>query len=408
MTKTDLYRLPTLGRSGARAAIGRILIGYGLILAAFSWILGQVAAHRLGYLDFLGHPLLVIPKESRGVLVALAVVATVGTVLSLALPAWRRLAIPNAMIAGTTGALSLGPLYAPWDLPLLTNPARPIDDTLEVMLATNHPIVTGVAQAILDKSPNERSGVISTALSFLELYRDPIVARNTEASDFKIEDLVDDERPVSLYLTVPPSDLSRTRPLVRMILNQALRRLTESMNFEDGRSQGSGRHKLLLMLDEFPALGRLAFFQESLAYLAGYGIRAFLITQDLSQHYGAYTREESITGNCHIRIAFTANKPETAELLSKMAGEMTVHLEQRSWQGHGFGTRSTISAQQTRRRLLTADEAMRLPDDDALIFVAGRPPIRASKIRYYLDRELSERARLSVPVGESIRLTHSR
>ena len=41
---------------------------------------------------------------------------------------------------------------------LLTNSARPIDDTLEAMLATNHPIVTGVARAILGKTPNERSG----------------------------------------------------------------------------------------------------------------------------------------------------------------------------------------------------------------------------------------------------------
>lgn len=80
-----------------------------------------------------------------------------------------------------------------------------------------------------------------------------------------------------------------------------------------------------------------------------------------------------------------------------MAGDMTVHLEQRSWQGSGFGTRSTISTQQTGRRLLTADEAMRLPEDDALIFVAGQSPIRGSKIRYYLDRELSRRSGFSMP-----------
>jgi type IV secretion system protein VirD4 len=142
----------------------------------------------------------------------------------------------------------------------------------------------------------------------------------------------------------------------------------------------------------------LAFFQESMAYLAGYGIRAFLITQDLAQHYGVYSREESITGNSHIRIAYTANKPETAELLSQMAGEMTVHLEQRSYRGgHLVPEAPTVSHQQTRRRLLTADEALRLPEDDALIFVAGQPPIRATKIRYYEDSELSRRAAIPPP-----------
>lgn len=305
---------------------------------------------------------------------------------------------------------------------LLSNPERPVAETLEAMLTLDHdssgmrgwrdplsgeptrthPVVASTARALLDKSARELSSVISTALSFLDLYRDPVIAQNTVTSDFRLRDLMHHERPLSLYLTVPPSDLHRTRPLVRMLLNQALRRLTETMSFEGGRAVAHYRHRLLLMLDEFPALGRLAFFQESLAYLAGYGIRAFLITQDLAQHYGVYGREESITGNSHVRIAYTANKPETAELLSKMAGEMTVHLEQRSYRGGLIPERSTVSHQQTRRRLLTTDEALRLPEDDALIFVAGQPPIRATKVRYYVDRELSRRAAIPAPAVSDV------
>ena len=328
---------------------------------------------------------------------------------------------------GLLVGLILHVLYAEGDktlrgcVHLLTDPARQVDDTLGGMITTvhdpegvqgwtdpvtgaatqTHPLVASAARALLDKSPNERSGVLSTALSFLDLYRDPIVAANTETSDFRLTDLVNGDEPLSLYLTVPPSDLNRTRPLVRMILNQALRRLTESMHFEGGRATAAGRHPLLLMLDEFPALGRLRFFEESLAFIAGYGIRAVLITQDLSQHYGAYGREESITGNCHVRIAYTANKPETAEVLSKMAGEMTVHLEQRARRPHGLGSRTSHVTQQTARRLLTPDEAMRLPSDDALVFVAGEPPIRASKIRYYEDRELGRRAGILIEAGSS-------
>ncbi|MCP5115412.1 MAG: type IV secretory system conjugative DNA transfer family protein [bacterium] len=172
------------------------------------------------------------------------------------------------------------------------------------------------------------------------------------------------------------------------------------MSFASGRPVAHYHQPLLLMLDEFPALGRLRFFQESLAYIAGYGIRAFLITQDLSQHYGVYGTNESITGNCHIRVAFTANKPETAELLSRMAGDMTVHGEQRSYRGDRFDlvlNKQFVAQQQTRRRLLMPDEAMRLPEDDALIFVAGHPPIRGTKIRYFEDEELSQRARVAPP-----------
>ena len=112
-----------------------------------------------------------------------------------------------------------------------------------------HPVVAAAARELLNKAENERSGVLSTALSFLTLYRDPVVAAATSASDWRIADLVHGAKSLSLYLVVPPSDLTRTRPLVRLVLNQILRRLTES--WEDIPN----RHRLLLMLDEFPALG---------------------------------------------------------------------------------------------------------------------------------------------------------
>ena len=92
-----------------------------------------------------------------------------------------------------------------------------------------HPVVAEAAREVLNKSDNERSGVLSTAMSFLGLYRDPTVARVTSACDWRIADLLDAAHPVSLYLVIPPSDISRTKPLVRLILNQIGRRLTEDL-----------------------------------------------------------------------------------------------------------------------------------------------------------------------------------
>jgi type IV secretion system protein VirD4 len=175
----------------------------------------------------------------------------------------------------------------------------------------------------LNKASNEASGVLSTALSFLSLYRDPIVAANTSASDFTIESLM--QRPTSLYLVVPPSDKDRLKPLLRLVINQVVRRLTEKMEFDEtGASKSRFPHKMLLLIDEFPALGKLEIFEEALAFIAGYGLKALLITQDLSQLTKAYSKDESILSNCHIRIAFAPNKIETAELLSKMSGASTV------------------------------------------------------------------------------------
>src|SRR4029453_12099431 len=133
----------------------------------------------------------------------------------------------------------------------LSDPRRPLATAVRAMRTTPHlgdrphPVVASAARELLNKSENERSGVLSTAMSFLALYRDPVVGKVTSRCDWRINDLVDSERPATLYLVVPPSDISRTKPLVRLVLNQIGRRLTEEL--ETGRR----RHRLLLMLDEF-------------------------------------------------------------------------------------------------------------------------------------------------------------
>jgi type IV secretion system protein VirD4 len=167
-------------------------------------------------------------------------------------------------------------------------------------------------------------------MSFLSLYRDPIVAANTEYSEFNINDLVNHERPVSLYLVVPMASRDRLRPLIRLMLNQIVRTLTTTLAYKDGRPVSANRHKLLLMLDEFPILGRLDVLAEALSLIAGYGIRACLVAQDLTQIYEAYGRDESITSNCDTNVAFTPNKLETAQVLSRMAGETSVRHSHRT------------------------------------------------------------------------------
>ena len=121
----------------------------------------------------------------------------------------------------------------------LSDPRRPIETTLRAMMTTPHlgergvhPVIASSARELLNKSENERSGVLSTAMSFLGLYRDPVVAAVTRRCDWRIRDLVEGRAPATLYLVVPPSDISRTKPLVRLILNQIGRRLTEELEAE--------------------------------------------------------------------------------------------------------------------------------------------------------------------------------
>jgi type IV secretion system protein VirD4 len=256
-----------------------------------------------------------------------------------------------------------------------------------------HPVVASAAREVLNKSDNERSGVLSTAMSFLGLYRDPTVAAVTSRCDWRIADLIDCQHPVSLYLVVPPSDISRTKPLIRLLLNQIGRRLTESLDGSDGIQR---RHQLLLMLDEFPALGRLDFFESALAYMAGYGLRAFLIAQSLNQIDKAYGPNHAILDNCHVRIAFATNDERTAKRISDALGTATELRAQRNYAGHRLAPwlgHLMVSRQESARPLLTPGEVMQLPPDQAVVMVSGHAPIRAHKLRYYEDRNFMLRLR---------------
>ena len=181
-----------------------------------------------------------------------------------------------------------------------------------------HPVVREKAQEMLDKEERDFGGVLSTAKTALTLYSDPLVARNTSASDFTVDDLVNYDRPISLYLVVPPSDKIRLRPLIRLMFTMVVNRLTE--RWSSKAPTKANQHQLLLLIDEFPSLNRMEIFADALSYMAGYGLKAYLITQDIRQIVDAYGQNESIVSNCHVRIAFAPNQVETAELLSKMTG----------------------------------------------------------------------------------------
>jgi type IV secretion system protein VirD4 len=295
---------------------------------------------------------------------------------------------------------------------LLTDPGVAVTDTFSRMMATEHdpdgsmgwtdyrgqptrthPIVAESMREVLSRSENERSSVFSTATSFFDLYRDPIIAANTETSEFRIQDLMNHERPVSLYIVVPLASKDRLRPLIRMMLNQVLRTLTTTMKYANGRAVANYKHRLLLMIDEFPTLGPLDVFHEALSLVAGYGIKACLIAQDLSQIHATYGHDESITSNCHTRVAFTPNRIETAKLLSMMAGETTVRRTQVTVSGRS----SSVSEPESPRPLLTSDEAMRLPKHTALIFTTGHPAIWARKLRYYQHATMERWAKIPPP-----------
>lgn len=279
-------------------------------------------------------------------------------------------------------------------------------------------VISGAGRRMGNTPARELGSIISTANNALALYRDPIVGENTSRCDFTVSDLMDHDRPVSLYFITTPRNADRMRPLARLLLTQIVLTLADRMEFDDGRSKTAHKHRLLLMLDEFPTLGKLEVFESALAYIAGYGMKAYIITQDVMQLYKAYTNFESIISNCHVRVAYAPNKVETAEWMSKMTGQTTVIKEQVSTSGKRFGMvleQVSTSFNEVQRPLMTPDEIMRLPGPkkdpktgdvlepgEMLIFVAGQPVIRGRQILYFLDPVFSKRSKIAPPMATDV------
>lgn len=266
--------------------------------------------------------------------------------------------------------------------------------------------ITETALDILATPPEERGSIISTAKSCFNLYRDTIVAENISESEFAIKDIMNSDRPVSFYLVTQPSDKDRLNPLVRIVVNSIVRMLTDKMKYEGGRAFGDYKHRLLLMLDEFPSMGRLPIIEESLAYVAGYGIKCFLICQDMTQLKKAYGEQESISSNCHITVVFAPNRADTAEYITRRIGKTTIVKSE------GLGKNKTPRYYQ--RDLLTPDEIMRLKQatfdsknrvedyGEIIVLVAGSPPIKGRQPLYYVDKNFSARSKIPAPLASSM------
>lgn len=272
-----------------------------------------------------------------------------------------------------------------------------------------HNFIMTSATEMQNKGEQEVKGVVSSALVNLALYRDPIINKNTQVSDFRLNDLMNHDCPVDLYLVISPAEIDRVKPLIRLMVDMIIRHICREMEFKDGRSVQGYKHRMLLLLDEFTSIGKLPIIEKAIAYIAGYGGKMYLIVQDLGQLNDAYGKENALMANCHVRIAYAPNKIETAQLLSEMTGKTTVVEKKTSYSYSKGGKTRSVNMQETARPLLTPDECMRLPGSkkdssgnvteggDMLIFTAGRSPIYGKQILYFKDPVFSARAKMPAP-----------
>lgn len=257
-----------------------------------------------------------------------------------------------------------------------------------------HPVSYMNLAAFLQKADKERSGVISTLNSSLELWANPLIDTATATSDFNVQMFKKEK--TTVYVGLTPDNLKRLQPLMQIFYQQSTEFLSRKI---PGKDEPYG---VMFILDEFPTLGKMDPFMSGIAYFRGYHVRLFLIIQDTQQLKGIYEESgmNSFLSNATFRITFAANNVDTANLISQLCGNKTV--KQESYNKPKFfdlnpASRS-VNISEVQRALLLPQEVIGLPRDEQILLIESFPPIKSQKIKYYADKFFTKRLLKAVDI----------
>ena len=276
---------------------------------------------------------------------------------------------------------------------------------LDTMGKKMHPVAYMNIASYLQKPDKERGSVTSTANSSLELWANPLIDTTTATSDFSLHELK--TSPHTIYVGLTPDNISRLKPLMGMFYQQAASFFTEKM------PQPHEKYGVLMMMDEFPTLGKMEQFLNGIAYFRGYKVRLFLIIQDTEQLKGIYEESgmNSFLSNSTYRVTFAANNVETANLISQLIGNKSatqISYNKPKYFDLNPGSRS-LNLSDVQRALILPQEVIQLPRDEQILLIESQPPVRSKKIKYYDDKFFTSRLlpKIKIPKQEPYMPDHA-
>lgn len=237
-------------------------------------------------------------------------------------------------------------------------------------------VIREAGEGMLGTPAKERGSILSTARNQLSFLSSPPLGRSLAASSFRLADLK--AKPTTVYLCLPASRMGTHARWLRLVLNMAMASLEREPTRE-------GAPPVLLMLEEFAALGHMRSLEQASAYMAGFGVKLWAVLQDLTQLKRHYAEGwETFLGNAGMVQAFGNADQTTLDYLSKRLGETAVYLEEshgsneHAARGGDNGTRKNFQ-----RVPLLAPHELALEfgrrNQAALCLAADGPPVAVSR-----------------------------
>ncbi|WP_435104899.1 type IV secretory system conjugative DNA transfer family protein [Arhodomonas sp. AD133] len=248
------------------------------------------------------------------------------------------------------------------------------------------------------KAPKEQSGVKSSVTSALSLWMNPMIDAATSGNDFDLRDLR--RKRMTIYVGVTPDNLERMAPIVNLFFQQVVDLNTRVLPEHDETL----KHQVLLLMDEFPAVGYLGVIAKGVAFLAGYNLRLLPIYQSEAQLRDTYGADpaKNIVDNMAVRVVFPPRDKDDAKDLSEELGDTTVKQVSRT---HSKGSTSR-NISQTKRAFMLPQELRLLGRDKAIVLARDCRPIKATKIVWFKEEAFTTRRRPAMSLPEIAPVTN--
>jgi type IV secretion system protein VirD4 len=249
-------------------------------------------------------------------------------------------------------------------------------------------IVVNQLSDYIGDDPKLRGDIRKTISTRLQVWSDPQICAATAANDFDLGDIR--RKPMTIYVTVQPSEIPRVRPLLRLFFDQVIQANTEAMPKQDPTL----KVPVLLLLDEIARLGRMDVLAQAPQYVRDYGIRVALVGQSKAQFRAIYGENETddIFANIGAEIMFGSSDVKLTAEVEKRMGDNTVMFTTRNrprFMAWLHWAKQGESEHPHRRPLMLHQELMQMPLDEQVIIRPGMPPMKTKRMRWYNDPRFS-------------------
>lgn len=242
------------------------------------------------------------------------------------------------------------------------------------------------------------SSVIATMQAPLQQFLSPVLANATNATDFDITTIR--KKPTTIFVDIPTNKLDESGKLLNIFFSSVFgNNLTKQLGDEPDL-----KYQMLMLMDEFTAMGRVDVWAKRISISASYGVRDLCIIQSRAQLRGTYgdNDAQNFITNHGAQIVFTPREQSDANEYSDMLGYKTIRKQNRSRSSGNGSSQVSISYSEEKRALMMPQEIKELPNDDELIFKEGCKPIRAKKNWFFKDKQFMAWTKLAPVVVEPL------